>query len=105
MNRAKNRAKKDTQQMLELLRAALRHVDIGLDEAQLAAIGEESNLLELGLDSFAAAEMIGFLGDRVGAEISFEQLATTQTVGELLASVSALPAVPTDRTNELSSGA
>lgn len=67
---------------MELIRAAITAVDT-TKAAKAAAITPQMEIRELGLDSVATMEMVGFLEEKLETQFSDEVMVKIQTFGDL----------------------
>jgi acyl carrier protein len=68
---------------LELIKAAIIAVDPS-KSAKLAALTPQTEIREIGLDSVATMEMVGYLEERTGVQFADEVMIRIQTVGDLI---------------------
>lgn len=76
---------------LALIKEALNDVAPGRD-ADFAKVGLDSKIAELGLDSIATMEMVGFLEEQVEVTFPDEELAKVASVRDLVALIRAAKA-------------
>ncbi|MFZ5479923.1 MAG: acyl carrier protein [Myxococcota bacterium] len=69
---------------MELIKAAVTAVDTS-KAAKLANIRPETEIRELGLDSVATMEMVGFLEEKLETQFSDEVMVRINTFGDLVA--------------------
>jgi acyl carrier protein len=69
---------------MELIKAAITAVDTS-KAAKLATIKPETEIRELGLDSVATMEMVGFLEEQLETQFSDEVMVRINTFGDLVA--------------------
>jgi acyl carrier protein len=69
---------------MDLIKAAITAVDTS-KTAKLGAIRPETEIRELGLDSVATMEMVGFLEEKLETQFSDEVMVRINTFGDLVA--------------------
>jgi acyl carrier protein len=69
---------------MELIKAAITAVDTS-KTAKLGSIRPETEIRELGLDSVATMEMVGFLEEKLETQFSDEVMVRINTFGDLMA--------------------
>jgi acyl carrier protein len=68
---------------IELIKAAIAAVD-PTKVSKLAGVKREMEIRELGMDSVATMEMVGFLEDKLETQFSDEVMIRIQTFGDLV---------------------
>jgi len=68
---------------LELIKAAIVAVDPS-KSSKLAAVAPEMEIRELGMDSVATMEMVGYLEEKLDTQFSDEVMIRIQTFGDLI---------------------
>ncbi len=71
---------------LELIKAAIVAVDPS-KSPKLGAVAPETEIRELGMDSVATMEMVGYLEEKLDTQFSDEVMIRIQTFGDLIALV------------------
>lgn len=69
---------------MELIKQAVTAVDT-TKAARLAGVKPETEIRELGLDSVATMEMVGFLEEKLETQFSDEVMVRINTFGDLVA--------------------
>ena len=67
---------------LELIKAAIVAVDPS-KASKLAAVNAKTEIRELGMDSVATMEMVGYLEEKLNTQFSDEVMIRIQTFGDL----------------------
>ena len=68
---------------MELIKSAIRAVDT-TKTSRLAGISPTTEIRELGLDSVATMEMVGFIEEKLETQFSDEVMIRIQTFGDLV---------------------
>jgi acyl carrier protein len=68
---------------MELIKSAITAVDT-TKTSRLAGIGPGTEIRELGLDSVATMEMVGFIEEKLETQFSDEVMIRIQTFGDLV---------------------
>ena len=71
---------------LELIKAAITAVDPS-KSSKLGAVTTKTEIRELGMDSVATMEMVGYLEEKLETQFSDEVMIRIQTFGDLVALV------------------
>lgn len=71
---------------MELIKAAITAVDTS-KAAKLANIKPDTEIRDLGLDSVATMEMVGYLEEHLGTQFSDEVMIRINTFGDLVSLV------------------
>jgi acyl carrier protein len=69
---------------IEMIKAAITAVDTS-KASRLAMVRPETEIRELGLDSVATMEMVGYLEERLETQFSDEVMVRINTFGDLVA--------------------